>query len=243
MESGHYKCNDANTSTSDWIRLNFDAIQTSAVQRLCGEDMDALERVDLVRPEEPDIDEPCEPDELHDDATEESVKLHASYTEKYNKELAEYKAANAKYEEELEEFESAEHNLCGWPVAWGEMYQCRDDKDSIQALMDSGFVVYRVVNDDLGLAEDILFGVDGGGYSFYEAHWIPLRVRFARQTLDQLGTYGFEEKDRIRQKQEFLDFVKVMYKEVGKETTGTEADRFLLEHTKDIVDDMKRMGL
>ena len=59
---------------------------------------------------------------------------------------------------------------------WGTLWSFGDgaddywaeDLDGIQCLSDCGFRVYE--HDEWGY----FFGIDGCGYSFYEAHWIPL---------------------------------------------------------------------
>ena len=59
---------------------------------------------------------------------------------------------------------------------WGTMWQFGDGADDywleelggIQAMSDCGFRIYE--NDEWGY----FFGIDGAGYDFFEAHWIPL---------------------------------------------------------------------
>ena len=41
-------------------------------------------------------------------------------------------------------------------------------EEHIEEIANCGFRIYR--NDDLG----IFIGINGAGYNFYEAHWIPL---------------------------------------------------------------------
>jgi hypothetical protein len=43
-----------------------------------------------------------------------------------------------------------------------------DDKKNLRAMADCGFRIYQ--QEDYGY----IFGIDGAGYDFYEAHWIPL---------------------------------------------------------------------
>lgn len=43
-----------------------------------------------------------------------------------------------------------------------------EDKVGLQKMADCGFRIYE--QEDLGF----VFGIDGAGYDFYEAHWIPL---------------------------------------------------------------------
>mgnify|MGYP000952197416 FL=1 len=57
---------------------------------------------------------------------------------------------------------------------WGTMWTFNDRSDgdwaldNIETMYKCGFRVYE--NDDLG----VVIGIDGAGYNFYEAHWIPL---------------------------------------------------------------------
>jgi len=89
--------------------------------------------------------------------------------------------------------ELMEHNPYGWHEvtiseeddepydilpAWGTMWSFHDWCDNgwfeyeydeaIKAMSECGFRVYE--SDDYGY----FFGIDGAGYDFYEAHWIPL---------------------------------------------------------------------
>ncbi|MDR0531405.1 MAG: hypothetical protein LBG83_05000 [Oscillospiraceae bacterium] len=59
---------------------------------------------------------------------------------------------------------------------WGTMWSFRTSADgwwiekenNRQAMADCGFRIYE--QEDYGY----IFGIDGAGYDFYEAHWIPL---------------------------------------------------------------------
>jgi len=187
-----YYRNNSETTTSDWLSLNFNAIHGPLVAQVVGDDYDALERVGSV--EEPDIEEPTEPDEPERPeplegmtALEYDVLLQTYAEEKaaWDKAMVTYLVAQkayddawAEYEEERESFE----NLHGFPVAWNRMWTSdeRVRPDDVQALVDSGFVVYDTGNSNIDFGFNILFGVDGGGYDFYEAHFRPLRARFSR---------------------------------------------------------------
>ena len=60
--------------------------------------------------------------------------------------------------------------------AWGWMWSFDDsaddywleELDGIRIMSDLGFRVYK--SEEFGY----FFGIDGAGYNFYEAHWIPL---------------------------------------------------------------------
>ena len=57
---------------------------------------------------------------------------------------------------------------------WGTMWQFSDSCDNwwlenhLNEMADCGFRIYE--SDEFGY----FFGIDGAGYDFYEAHWIPL---------------------------------------------------------------------
>ena len=57
---------------------------------------------------------------------------------------------------------------------WGWMWQFSDNCDDwwleehLQEMTDCGFRIYE--HEEFGY----FFGIDGAGYSFYEAHWLPL---------------------------------------------------------------------
>ena len=236
----HYK-NNAETSTSDWIRLNFDAVHGPFIAHAIGDDYDALERIG--RPEEPEIEEPIEPEEPERPEPEDGmsakdndvllpgyeedrkaldkelvefldvlerigrpeeperpepedgmsakdydVLLQAYELEKsiWDKAMIEYLAAQKAYDDAWREYEEARENfenLHGFPVAWNQMWTPTDPKlrgSEIDALIESGFVVYDTRSSNIDFGFDYVFGVDGGGYSFYEAHWRPLRARLSR---------------------------------------------------------------
>ena len=53
---------------------------------------------------------------------------------------------------------------------WGTMWSFHDELDSsfIQKIAECGFRVFY--QEDMGY----LIGIDGGGYDFLEAHWLPM---------------------------------------------------------------------
>ena len=63
----------------------------------------------------------------------------------------------------------------GLPM-WGTMWSFGDsaddwwleEKDGIKVMSECGFRIYE--HEEYGY----FFGIDGAGYDFYEAHWIPL---------------------------------------------------------------------
>ena len=65
----------------------------------------------------------------------------------------------------------------GFFPMWGTMWQFGDSCDdwwleeNLQTMADCGFRIYQHVGED---GWGYFFGIDGAGYDFYEAHWIPL---------------------------------------------------------------------
>jgi len=62
-----------------------------------------------------------------------------------------------------------------WPAGWGTLFNPKDSSDedwvkrNAEQIADKcGFLVYEC--DEVGL----ILGIDGGGYDFYEQHWLPL---------------------------------------------------------------------
>ena len=78
----------------------------------------------------------------------------------------------------------------GLPM-WGYMWAFGDtidnywleEKEGLQVMADCGFRIYE--SEDWGY----VFGIDGAGYDFYEAHWIPLYktrgLRWHKETEDK----------------------------------------------------------
>lgn len=71
-----------------------------------------------------------------------------------------------------------EYPISPFPL-WRAMWQFKDkaddswleEDDGIRLMSETGFRVFK--HDDFGY----FFGLDGGGYDFYEKHWIPLYVK------------------------------------------------------------------
>ena len=58
-----------------------------------------------------------------------------------------------------------------WGTMWsfGEMLDDEWVLENLETMSSCGFRIYQDLETD-----DIYFGIDGAGYDFYEAHWIPL---------------------------------------------------------------------
>ena len=185
METGFYRCTDTSVSMSDWIKLNFRAFSTSLFETLTKHDPDAfqyLRRIDVddcpEEPEDDDLNLPDEPEE-EDFPNDPDGEAYDKAYEEWEAKCEEIRdAAIEAWEEARDEWESAQQ-LMGWPFAWGTGWGARQDSDLQAALIGCNFTVYETESDfeDFG---EIIFGVDGAGYSFTEAHWIPLRASLAR---------------------------------------------------------------
>lgn len=96
-----------------------------------------------------------------------SIALDDSGKKQYNIELEDGREVTA-YRDEFEVVRNYE-----LPV-WGALWQFKDPcdrdwlEDNLETMAKCGFTI--VHSDKFGY----FFGVDGAGYNFYEAHWIPL---------------------------------------------------------------------
>lgn len=71
--------------------------------------------------------------------------------------------------EKVEDYDSREYGLPMWGWLWNPL--SIDEawiKDNLEIVAECGFRIYE--SDEVG----VFIGVDGAGYDFYEAHWIPL---------------------------------------------------------------------
>lgn len=80
-----------------------------------------------------------------------------------------------------------------WGTMWAFGEQLDNDwldgkycENGLQAMADCGFRIYE--QEDYGY----IFGIDGAGYDFYEAHWIPLYkargLHWHKEESDVVGT-------------------------------------------------------
>lgn len=98
-------------------------------------------------------------------------------------EIIETPSENDLFKIELDNGERIEAEECEFEIQrddylpiWGTMWSFGDSCDDywleemggLQIMADCGFRIYE--QEDLGY----IFGIDGCGYDFYEAHWIPL---------------------------------------------------------------------
>ena len=175
-----YKCSDPQTSTRDWVALNVNSIPVSLVLTRAAIEAEEIEEI------HPD-NEPDEPswniEPGYDDSHASGIKL---YEKPDPDAYEEDRGTREEYEEDLRTWEKHAKEV---RAAW-EAYEAREERglepmwstffhpedagiiNVLQAAcFESGFRLYD--HKDLGL----LLGVEGAGYSFYGAHWIPLRAR------------------------------------------------------------------
>lgn len=175
MERGFYRLADPETSTEDWLRLNFNAYSNRIFESLLERDVSVLEdliRVDIgEEPEEPDL--PIEP--LRSDYLDSELLFFQGV---HNEWYAECELRQATYEEEYAEWEQSQQ-VDSWPAMWGTVWGARDNQNLRDSLAESGFVVYATQGpmEDFG---DLVFGINGCGYDFYASHWLPLRAALCR---------------------------------------------------------------
>lgn len=81
---------------------------------------------------------------------------------------------------------------------WGAMWSFGDgiddwwleEKDGIEIMSECGFRIYE--SDEFGY----FFGIDGAGYDFYEAHWIPLYKARGLQWHDSAAEQKYQMERR-----------------------------------------------
>lgn len=89
-------------------------------------------------------------------------------------------------DEDEDEDEAMPPTLHGGLIpAWGTVWTLangHDDREELREALDaSGFDLFEVQHPDHPIG--FFFGIDGGGYSFYGQHWIPLRAHLLSQRL------------------------------------------------------------
>lgn len=155
-------------ATEVWVTCYFDAIQTGILQEL--NQYDPLNPFDPVRFREVTV--PTAGDRVIVCATGESGEI-----DDYDEETEVYRVF-LDFRQEMIQLKADEFEIeCEdyFPM-WGTMWSFRDrldeywleERGGIRAMSQCGFRIYKHV--DYGY----FFGIDGAGYNFYEAHWIPL---------------------------------------------------------------------
>lgn len=73
----------------------------------------------------------------------------------------------------------------GFMPAWRWVWTCAEDdpRTEIRAALDAaGFDLFEIHDPDHPI--EWFWGVDGGGYSFYGAHWYPLRAHLLAKRIE-----------------------------------------------------------
>ncbi len=165
-----YRTSDPNCETRDWVSLNFDSVPHEAIVRIFGESPEDLERLYASRT---GTCEACDGLGVNEDQED---------------------CAACEGSGETQESDDESRELYGWPAAHGALWQCEDRPEIVEALLASGFIVYRPDHTFDGL----IVGIDGGGYSFWGQHWLPLRARFARASFESWRAQGHGGEDARR---------------------------------------------
>lgn len=147
-------------ATSEWINRSFDAIDTCILRKLYSYDPDDWHEVT-----EPSVGETVYV--YSESCTGEIV----GYDEENGFEIELYDSGKTIFAEK-DDFEREDDTF--WPM-WNTMWGFSDSADiwwmengGIEALSKCGFRVYE--SEEFGF----YFGIDGCGYNFKEAHFIPL---------------------------------------------------------------------
>lgn len=173
MDSGYYKLLDKDTPISLWVDINFPSIPTEAVKVLAQLDGECgTEYLERCSPADCETcDGTGEVDEAEDDIA----------------------GAFMVSCDDCSGTGTGDETMLDWPVGWGTMWQARGNDNLKKALCNAGFIAYEP-RGDMALT-DLVFGIDGCGYGFYAAHWIPLRASLAilvlNDDLDQVRLAEF----------------------------------------------------
>lgn len=154
-------------AAEEWVR-GMDAIQQGMIAKLMGVEPDEWREVTVPAPGDRVY--------VYDETASgnvTAVRLPSDDDESdetlYEIELDSGESVFAKFEDFEVEYDD------GLPM-WGTMWSFNDSADNwwleegdgIRLMSECGFRVY--VHEEFGY----FFGIDGAGYDFYEAHWIPL---------------------------------------------------------------------
>lgn len=152
-------------ATREWVR-EFNAIPQGMIEKLMRSDLDDWRELTL----------PSSGDSIYildppDGSTEHygEISGYDSESDLYSIRLSDGKLISA----DENDFEVCRDDLL--PM-WGTMWSFGDSTDvwwlenegGIRAMSDCGFRIYE--SEEFGC----FFGIDGAGYDFYEAHWVPL---------------------------------------------------------------------
>lgn len=149
-----------NDAAHEWVR-EFNAFPYGMIEKLMHHDPDEWYEVTKLSVGDRVY--------VYNDGDYGEITKYSTKTEKFTVELDNGKIVKVT-ENDMEKEEYG-----GLPM-WGTLWQFGDsaddwwleDGDGIQIMSDCGFRIYE--NEEFGY----FFGIDGAGYDFYEAHWIPL---------------------------------------------------------------------
>lgn len=81
-----------------------------------------------------------------------------------------------------------------WGNVWtfGEWLDKEWAEEHLQEISDCGFRIYQ--HDDIGL----FIGIDGAGYDFYEAHWIPLYKSRSLKWHEEIANSSIYRKENLK---------------------------------------------
>lgn len=149
-----------NDAAHEWVR-EFNAIPQGMISELIRHDIDSWHEITAL----------AEGDRVYHYQSGDygSIILYDSETELYTVELDNGKTIQVEEDDiERERYDF----LPMWGTMWSFGDSCDDwwltEDDGIQVMSNCGFRIYE--HDEWGY----FFGIDGAGYDFYEAHWIPL---------------------------------------------------------------------
>ena len=159
-------------AAQEWVR-EMDAIQQGIIKKLMEHDIDDWH--ELTKPHDTDRVYVYElPEETPDGKPYEGTSNTGEITDWYDNET--YRVKMDDWNCILVKADDFEVERDEWLPMWGTMWSFRDsaddywleEMDGIRIMSLCGFRVYE--SEEFGY----FLGIDGCGYDFYEAHWIPL---------------------------------------------------------------------
>ena len=149
-----------NDATHEWVR-EMNAIPQSMIDALMGHDIDSWHEVTAKSSGDRVY--------CYEHSEYGTIDAYDEEAETYAVELDNGKTVQvAEDDMELEEYSSLP--MCGTMWSFGDSADdyWLSDLDGIRLMSECGFRIYE--HEEWGY----FFGIDGAGYDFYEAHWIPL---------------------------------------------------------------------
>lgn len=165
-----------------FVERDFNNIPLSLVEKAYP-DFGVQERIiQPIQPEPSDyeLEDDTEPEFYSEEPSREDFNSDEEYdeaVEQYNSDFAEYEENMRKwkqYQDAYEEWEQEQEDGDYYPM-WGTLFECNDSYiadrilENVKGVQSIGFIIL----DDFEEL-NVCLGVNGAGYDFYEAHWIPL---------------------------------------------------------------------